>query len=57
MPTGCARDVHAGALADARTPSGDDVDLKYYWDADYGADEDPGDFIKWIGRVTGYTKK
>ncbi|MFD2683640.1 subtype B tannase [Streptomyces phyllanthi] len=35
---------------------GDDVDTSYYWDAGHGADEDPGDFIKWIARVTGYKR-
>ncbi|MFF4118424.1 subtype B tannase [Streptomyces sp. NPDC001714] len=32
---------------------GDDVDIKYYWDAGHGADDDPGDFIDWIAEVTG----
>jgi hypothetical protein len=33
---------------------GDDVDTSYYWDAGHGADDDPGDFIKWIATVSGY---
>ncbi|WP_406437242.1 hypothetical protein [Streptomyces sp. NBC_00631] len=33
---------------------GDDVDIKYYWDAGHGADDDPGDFITWIAEVTGH---
>ncbi|MGW1211166.1 subtype B tannase [Streptomyces sp. NPDC002499] len=33
---------------------GDDVDLKYYWDAGHGADNDPGDFVTWIARVSGH---
>ncbi|MFK0022943.1 subtype B tannase [Streptomyces sp. NPDC090798] len=33
---------------------GDDVDTSYYWDAGHGADNDPGDFIKWIATVSGY---
>jgi len=33
---------------------GDDVNTSYYWDAGHGADEDPGDFIKWIAQVSGY---
>ncbi|WTJ96641.1 alpha/beta hydrolase [Streptomyces sp. NBC_01537] len=35
---------------------GDDVNTSYYWDAGHGADEDPGDFITWIGKVSGYRK-
>jgi len=27
-----------------------------YWDAGHGADEDPEDFIAWIGNVTGFSK-
>jgi hypothetical protein len=27
-----------------------------YWDAKHGADEDPEDFITWIGNVTGFSK-
>jgi hypothetical protein len=26
-----------------------------YWDAGHGADEDPEDFIAWIGNITGFT--
>ncbi|MEU9284093.1 subtype B tannase [Streptomyces sp. NPDC048275] len=33
---------------------GDDVNTSYYWDAGHGADQDPGDFIKWIATVSGY---
>ncbi|MGW1761192.1 hypothetical protein [Streptomyces mirabilis] len=33
---------------------GDDVDTSYYWDAGHGADNDPGDFVKWIATVSGY---
>jgi hypothetical protein len=32
---------------------GDDVSTSYYWDAGHGADEDPGDFIAWIARMSG----
>ena len=31
-----------------------EVNMKLYWDAGHGADEDAEDFIAWIGRVTGY---
>ena len=33
---------------------GDDVNLKMYWDGGHGANEDPGDLIKWMGEITGY---
>ncbi|MGW5658280.1 subtype B tannase [Streptomyces humi] len=33
---------------------GDDVNIKYYWDAGHGADQDPGDFVSWIAEVTGH---
>lgn len=33
-----------------------DVNTWLYWDAGHGADEDPEDFIAWIGKVTGYSK-
>jgi hypothetical protein len=33
-----------------------DVNTRLYWDAGHGADEDPEDFIVWIGNVTGYSK-
>ncbi|MFI9762571.1 subtype B tannase [Streptomyces sp. NPDC051963] len=35
---------------------GDDVNTVYYWDGGHGADDDPGDFIKWIGRVAGHKR-
>ncbi|MFF4312687.1 hypothetical protein ACWDFR_27530 [Streptomyces sp. 900105755] len=34
---------------------GDDVNLKMYWDGGHGANEDPGDLIRWMGEITGYT--
>ncbi|WP_406453217.1 Tat pathway signal protein [Streptomyces sp. NBC_01622] len=34
---------------------GDDVNLKMYWDGGHGANEDPGDLIKWMGEITGYS--
>ncbi|MFD7134019.1 subtype B tannase [Streptomyces sp. NPDC059894] len=33
---------------------GDDVNTLYYWDGGHGADQDPGDFITWIGKVSGH---
>ncbi|WP_199836008.1 hypothetical protein [Streptomyces sp. TP-A0356] len=35
---------------------GEDVDIKHYWDTGHGANEDAGDFVTWMGRVTGCTK-
>jgi len=32
------------------------VNTFLYWDAGHGADQDPEDFIAWIGNVTGYSK-
>ena len=34
---------------------GTDVNVSLYWDARHLANEDPEDFIAWIGEVTGYT--
>jgi hypothetical protein len=31
---------------------GDNVNTRYYWDAGHGANEDVGDFLKWIGEIT-----
>jgi hypothetical protein len=33
-----------------------DVNVLLYWDAGHGADEDPEDFIAWIGQVTGFKR-
>ncbi|MGW1781606.1 subtype B tannase [Streptomyces sp. NPDC002143] len=33
---------------------GDDVNTSYYWDGGHGADQDPGDFIAWIAKVSGH---
>jgi hypothetical protein len=33
------------------------VNTWLYWDAGHGADEDPEDFIAWIGNVTGFSKQ
>jgi hypothetical protein len=34
---------------------GDDVNHLYYWDQGHGANTDPGDFIKWIAKVSGFS--
>ncbi len=34
-----------------------DVNDLLYWDAGHGADYDPEDFIAWMGKITGSTKK
>ncbi|MFJ2259753.1 subtype B tannase [Streptomyces sp. NPDC087844] len=44
----------AGNLSARLTSLGDDVDTAYYWDAGHGADQDPGDFVEWIGEISGY---
>lgn len=41
-------------LAAAAKGLGDDVNHLYYWDRGHGANTDPGDFITWIAKVTGY---
>lgn len=33
-----------------------DVNIRLYWDAGHGADQDAEDFIAWIGHITGFTK-
>jgi hypothetical protein len=33
-----------------------DVNISLYWDAGHGTDQDPEDFIDWIGIVTGFSK-
>ncbi|MFJ8107352.1 subtype B tannase [Streptomyces sp. NPDC096132] len=48
-----AHTVSANIAAAAHT-LGDDVNHLYYWDEGHGANTDPGDFIKWIAKVTGY---
>ncbi|MGW6732710.1 subtype B tannase [Streptomyces sp. NPDC055013] len=41
-------------LAAAAHALGDDVSHLYYWDEGHGANADPGDFIKWIARISGH---
>ena len=33
-----------------------EVNARLYWDAGHGANEDPEDFIAWIGQITGFSK-
>ena len=40
-------------LAASLENKGKDVNVLLYWDAGHGADEDPEDFIAWIGKITG----
>ncbi|MEU7212645.1 subtype B tannase [Streptomyces sp. NPDC044989] len=44
----------AANLAMAADNLGDDVNHAYYWDMGHATNEDPGDFIKWVAKVTGY---
>ena len=34
-----------------------DVNALLYWDAGHGADDDPEDFIAWVGRITGFNAR
>lgn len=49
--------VVSANLAAAAKGLGDDVNHLYYWDQGHGANTDPGDFITWIAKVTGYKKR
>ncbi|MFI5553949.1 subtype B tannase [Streptomyces sp. NPDC051738] len=40
-------------LAAAANGLGDEVSHLYYWDEGHGANSDPGDFVKWIARISG----
>ncbi|TQK50758.1 hypothetical protein FBY35_1108 [Streptomyces sp. SLBN-118] len=44
----------AANLAAAVDNLGDDVNHEYYWDQGHAANVDPGDFITWVAKVTGY---
>lgn len=44
----------AANLAMAVDNLGDDVDHAYYRDKGHATNEDPGDFVKWVAKVTGY---
>ncbi|MBO3674770.1 hypothetical protein J5X86_06880 [Streptomyces sp. NEAU-YJ-81] len=43
-----------GNLAAGLENLGDDVNALMYWDGGHGANQDPGDFMRWVGEVTGY---
>ncbi|MCX6674582.1 MAG: hypothetical protein NTY37_12480 [Methanothrix sp.] len=43
-------------LATILENKGKEVNVSLYWDAKHMANEDPEDFIAWIGEITGYTK-
>ncbi|MFJ4620339.1 subtype B tannase [Streptomyces sp. NPDC088812] len=43
-------------LAAALDNIGDDVNHEYYWDQGHATNTDPGDFITWVAKVTGYKK-
>lgn len=45
-----------GNLAAALQNRGAGVNAEMYWDGRHGANEDAGDFIRWIGEVTGYLR-
>lgn len=44
-------------LAAAAHGLGDEVSHLYYWDEGHGANSDPGDFVKWIARISGFKAK
>ncbi|MFG3202750.1 subtype B tannase [Streptomyces sp. NPDC048192] len=46
--------VVSANLAAAAAGLGDKVNHLYYWDKGHGANDDPGDFIAWIAKVTGH---
>lgn len=57
-----ASDAHTaltvvGNLAASLENRGKDVNALMYWDAGHGADLDAEDFIAWIARITGYTRR
>ncbi|WP_369170140.1 hypothetical protein AB5J49_20910 [Streptomyces sp. R28] len=44
-------------LAAAANGLSDEVSHLYYWDEGHGANSDPGDFITWIAKISGYEGK
>ncbi|MEU4486739.1 subtype B tannase [Streptomyces purpurascens] len=46
--------VISANLAAAAGSLGDDVSYSFYWDQGHATNEDPGDFITWVAKVTGY---
>ncbi len=41
-------------LATSLENQGKNVNVHLYWDAGHGADEDPEDFVAWVGQITGF---
>jgi acetyl esterase/lipase len=39
-------------LATSLENAGKDVNVRLYWDAGHGSDEDPEDFVSWVGKLT-----
>ena len=46
-----------GNLAASLENRNKDVNAWLYWDAGHGADEDAEDFIAWVGRITGFSRR
>ena len=46
-----------GNLAASLENRNKDVNAWLYWDAGHGADEDAEDFIAWIGKITGFSRR
>lgn len=44
-----------GNLAASLENRNKDVNAWLYWDAGHGADQDPEEFVAWIGRITGFS--
>jgi len=53
-PTSGTSHVVSANLAAAAAGLGDEVNHLYYRDQGHGANTDPGDFIAWIAKVTGF---
>ncbi|MCI3270655.1 subtype B tannase [Streptomyces cylindrosporus] len=48
--------VISSNLAATADNLGDDVNYSFYWDKGHATNEDPGDFLTWVAKVTGYKK-
>ncbi|MFE6488131.1 subtype B tannase [Streptomyces sp. NPDC057757] len=48
--------VISANLAASADNLGDDVSHAFYWDQGHATNVDPGDFIKWVAKVSGYRK-
>ncbi|MFG3289139.1 subtype B tannase [Streptomyces sp. NPDC048179] len=46
--------VISANLAATADNLGDDVNYSFYWDKGHATNEDPGDFITWVAKVTGH---